>query len=99
MGTLGICSIPFFTTTNQDIFRSNRSNRSNVIEMNLRHTLSTAAPPFPPHPSLVITLGVLCCVAQPAALRVILVPPRHETFRRFDYSPLPLPTLLSRRGP
>ena len=39
-GTLGICSIPYFTTTNQEIFRSNRSNRSNALEMKLRHTLS-----------------------------------------------------------
>ena len=39
VGSLGICSIPFFTTTNQEIFRSNRSNRSNALEMKLRHAL------------------------------------------------------------
>ena len=40
VGTLGICSIPFFTTTKQEIFRSNSSDRSNALEMKLRHTLS-----------------------------------------------------------
>ena len=38
MGTLGICSIPSFTTTIQEIFRSNRSN---ALEMKLRHALRT----------------------------------------------------------
>ena len=40
VGTLGIVSIPFFTITNQEIFRSNRSNRSNALEMELRHALT-----------------------------------------------------------
>ena len=44
VGTLGICSIPFFTTTNQEIFRSNRSNRSNALEMKLRHALISHFP-------------------------------------------------------
>ena len=59
-------------------------------------SIGTAGPLFPHAPSLVITLGVLCSVALPAALRLVLVPPRHETFGRFDDSPIPLPTLLSR---
>ena len=40
VGTLGICSIPFFTKNNQEVFRSNRSNHSNALEMQLRHAIS-----------------------------------------------------------
>ena len=49
--------------------------------------------PFPP---LVAIFGVLSCVAQPAPLCLVPVPPRHETVRRFDDPPVPLPALLSR---
>ena len=45
---------------------------------------------------LVVALGVLCCVALPALLRLARVPSRHEMVRRVDDPPVPAPTLLSR---
>ena len=55
-------------------------------------------PSLSPLPPLVITLGVLCCVAHPVALHLVPVLPRHEQFHRFDDSPIPLATLLSHPG-
>ena len=58
--------------------------------------ISTVAPPSP---SLVAAIGVLNCVAQSACLRLVSVPPRHETVLRFDDPPVPHPALLSRPRP
>ena len=59
--------------------------------------VSVRLPPSPP--LLGAALEVLSCVAQPASLRLVSVPPRHETVRRFDDPPVPLPALLSRPRP
>ena len=56
-------------------------------------------PAHPPPPLLVATLGVLNCVARPAFLRPVPVPPPYETIRLFDNPPVSLPALLSRPRP
>ena len=58
---------------------------------------------LPPSPSpwfpLVTALGVLCCEALPAPLRLAPVPSRHEAVRRVGDPPGQIPTLLIRPRP
>ena len=60
-----------------------------------RQTAVSVRPRFPFLSSLLPSSAVWR--SQP--LSAVPVPPHLETFRRFDDSPIPLPTLLSHRGP